>query len=137
MQKIGNRDTGPERKVRSMLHHAGYRFRKHARQLPGQPDILFTARRKAIFIHGCFWHHHSGCGAATLPKTRSEYWRMKFERTVARDERNTQSLQTQGWEVLVIWECEMRMAAGEVKRRLQDFLGPVRATRSREKGDSN
>lgn len=135
MQKIGNRDTGPERQVRSMLHHAGYRFRKHGRRLPGQPDILFTARRKAIFIHGCFWHHHVGCKGATLPKTRTDYWRRKLDRTMSRDEQNTRSLRAQGWDVLVIWECEMQRGLAEVKQKLEDFLGPVRVYDSPKRDD--
>jgi DNA mismatch endonuclease Vsr len=125
MRKIRDRDTGPERRVRSMLHQAGYRFRKHAAELPGKPDVVFKARRKAIFVHGCFWHHHSECRAGSLPRTRTDYWQQKLERTVTRDKRNISALESQGWQVLVIWECDLRDRPEKVKSKLHTFLGPT------------
>lgn len=125
MRRIGNRDTGPERRVRSMLHHAGYRFRTNIQALPGRPDIAFKARMKAIFIHGCFWHQHAACRDSTPPKTRTEYWQQKFASTIARDRRNLVALQDLGWDVFVVWECEMSKRPHDIESKLQEFLGPT------------
>ena len=84
MRRIRGRDTKPELKVRRLLYRLGYHYRLHAHELLGRPDIVFQPRRKAIFFHGCFWHHHEGCNAATIPKTRTAYWRRKFEANRAR-----------------------------------------------------
>jgi DNA mismatch endonuclease (patch repair protein) len=94
--------------VRRMLHAAGYRYRLHARDLPGKPDLVFPARRKVVFINGCFWHRHRGCPLARLPKSRTEFWTEKLERNRERDERNVAALRELGWEVLTVWECEVR-----------------------------
>ena len=106
MARVRGRDTAPERAVRSAAHSLGYRFRLHRRNLPGTPDLTFPRLRKVIFVHGCFWHRHAGCGRTTTPKTRAAYWREKFERNVERDRRNSARLGALGWEVLVVWECE-------------------------------
>lgn len=106
MARVGAKDTRPELAVRRLLHRLGYRYRLHRRDLPGRPDICFPGRRKAIFVHGCFWHRHDGCRRTTTPKTRTSFWKAKFERNVARDRMNLSDLGRLGWEVMVVWECE-------------------------------
>ena len=106
MARIRGKDTGPETAVRKALHAAGFRFRLHRRDLPGTPDILLVRQRVAIFVHGCFWHRHEGCGNATNPGTRTEFWQAKFAANVERDTRKTAALEAAGWRVVVIWECE-------------------------------
>src|SRR4051812_5907882 len=100
MSKVRSGDTKPEMVVRRLLHGEGYRYRLHDRRLPGSPDIVFASRRKAIFVHGCFWHRHPGCRRATTPKTRTSFWEAKFAANVARDQRQLQSLDKLGWNVL-------------------------------------
>lgn len=111
----------PELKVRSLVHRLGYRFRLHRKDLPGKPDLVFGPRRKVIFVHGCFWHFHT-CPASHLPKSNQEYWVPKLEMNKARDKKNLDALEAQGWQALVIWECEARDERALVKR-LKAFLG--------------
>ncbi|MCY3734244.1 MAG: very short patch repair endonuclease [Chloroflexi bacterium] len=106
MARIGSADTTPELAVRQLLHRLGYRFRLHRRSLPGTPDICFPRRKKAIFVHGCFWHRHEGCRRTTMPETRASFWQDKFQKNVARDRANLRDLGQLGWSVMVIWECE-------------------------------
>ena len=108
MRRVRSTDTTPERKVRSLLHNLGYRFRIHRLDLPGKPDIVLPKRRAVVFVHGCFWHRHQGCPRATTPASRQEYWLPKFRRTVDRDWKNQEELQRRGWNVLVVWECETK-----------------------------
>ncbi|QYO62776.1 very short patch repair endonuclease [Leptolyngbya sp. 7M] len=110
MSKIRAKDTKPEMIVRRLLHRAGYRYRLHRHDLPGKPDIVFGSRRKAIFVHGCFWHQHSdtACLDGRRPKSNPDYWNIKLARNIERDERNRAALMGQGWDILVIWECEVR-----------------------------
>jgi len=110
MSRIRPKDTGPELVVRSTLHSMGYRFRLHVKRLPGKPDIVLTKHRTVIFVHGCFWHRHEGCGYAYTPKSRQEFWAEKFRRNVERHQRVTEELRQLGWKVLVIWECEVSSA---------------------------
>jgi DNA mismatch endonuclease (patch repair protein) len=121
MGRVRSKDTRPEMTVRTMLHKAGYRYRLHTDTLPGRPDVVFPGRRKAIFIHGCFWHRHS-CPCATLPKSNRDYWEEKQARNSARDRKNLLALKKSGWSVLVIWECEIKNAK-KLHRRLLRFLG--------------
>ena len=121
MSKIRGRDTKPELAVRRIAHRLGFRFRLHRKDLPGRPDLVFSRHRLAVFVHGCFWHRHSGCKYSYEPKTRSKFWADKFERNVDRDRRNEQALRNLGWRVLVIWECETRNGA-IVERRLIEHL---------------
>jgi DNA mismatch endonuclease, patch repair protein len=127
----GNKGTNtkPELLLRSTLHAAGYRFRIHGRGLPGTPDLVFGRRKKAIWVHGCFWHSHPGCRFATVPKTRSEYWLPKLARNRERDAEHAACLSAMGWESLVVWECEMKDLAA-VNNLVQAFLGPVRHPKS-------
>ena len=125
MRAIRSSDTMPERLVRSWLHRAGYRFRKNFKDLPGKPDIVVTSRKKAIFIHGCFWHRHAGCSCFAMPKTRQDYWHEKLEKNVIRDSKNVSALEAAGWEVDVVWECELARFTATTER-LARFLGPTR-----------
>ncbi|MCY4673638.1 MAG: very short patch repair endonuclease [Bacteroidetes bacterium] len=123
MGRISSKDTKPEMMVRRLVHGMGYRYRLHARELPGRPDLVFRPRRKAIFVHGCFWHRHPGCSANRLPTTRREFWQHKLDGNVHRDRRNKEALEEMGWHVLVVWECETKdfdHLANEVRK----FLGP-------------
>jgi len=106
MARVGQKNTAPEIIVRKSLHRLGYRFRLHRRDLPGTPDIVLPKYRKVLFVHGCFWHRHPGCGKTTTPKTRTEFWAEKFRANVARDSAKEQALRDAGWEPLIIWECE-------------------------------
>jgi DNA mismatch endonuclease (patch repair protein) len=108
MSRIRSRNTKPEIIVRSALHRLGYRFRLHSSALPGHPDIVLPKYRTVILVHGCFWHHHSGCRFAYSPKSRRAFWRAKFLATQERDRRTTRLLKEAGWRVLVIWECQTR-----------------------------
>lgn len=121
MSAVGQRDTKPEMLVRRLLHSMNYRYRLHQKDLPGRPDIVFGTRRKAIFVHGCFWHRHPGCSKATSPKTRTEFWSEKFERNVERDLQVERRLVGIGWRSLVVWECETRTPDG-LSLKLRAFL---------------
>lgn len=123
MAAVRGKDTKPELIVRRLAHMAGYRYRLHCRDLPGRPDIVFPSRRRVIFVHGCFWHHHTGCRRATIPQTRADYWLAKFRRNRERDRIVESRLGELGWEVLVIWECEVGNVSA-VRQRLDAFLGP-------------
>jgi len=125
MRAIRAKDTGPELAIRRFLHGLGYRYRLHAADLPGRPDIVFRGRRKAIEVRGCFWHQHGskGCRNSVLPKSRGDWWRAKLGATVRRDQKNLAALELLGWQVLVIWECEV--AKPETRNRLINFLGAL------------
>ena len=125
MSGIRSKGMKPEMTVRRLLHSMGYRYRLHGRELPGKPDLVFPARRKVIFVHGCFWHQHAdpGCRIVRRPKSNREYWLPKLERNVARDAENRARLEELGWEVLVIWECEVR-AGSSFLARATEFLEP-------------
>lgn len=108
MSAIKGRDTKPEVLVRKLLHRLGYRFRIQRKDLSGKPDIVLPKHKTAIFINGCFWHRHAGCKYASTPSTNSEFWEKKFAANVKRDARNYAALREQGWNVLIIWECEVK-----------------------------
>lgn len=110
MSGIRGKDTKPEMVVRRLLHGMGYRYRLHAKDLPGRPDIVFRRRRLAIFVHGCFWHRHADpeCRLAPMPKSRIEFWTAKLEGNRARDQGNVASLEAMGWKVLVLWQCQLK-----------------------------
>ena len=122
MRAIKSKDTKPELAVRRVLHAMGYRFRLHTEDLPGRPDIVFRARKKAIFVHGCFWHRHPGCRYSTMPKTRTSFWEKKFEANVTRDRRVIESLVAEGWRVLVVWECQVRNEMDTLPATLVSFM---------------
>lgn len=123
MRRVRGRDTGPEMLVRRELHAMGYRYRLHARELPGRPDIVFRGRKKAILVHGCFWHRHPDpdCKLARLPKTRTSFWIPKLEGNRLRDIANAERLEAMGWRVLVVWECALRDRE-QLRNMLRDFL---------------
>ena len=123
MSNIRAKGMKPEMAVRRLVHAMGYRYRLHRRDLPGKPDLVFPGRRKVIFVHGCFWHQHSdpACRIARRPRSNQHYWLPKLERNVARDAEHQVQLSELGWDVLVIWECDL----GKDRRitdRIQGFL---------------
>ena len=122
MAGIRRHDTAPELAVRRIAHRMGLRFRLHRKGLPGRPDLVFPKHRLAVFVHGCFWHHHNGCPFAHIPKSRTTYWREKFDANAARDKRNEDDLSVLGWRVLVIWECEVKDEEF-VRARLEAYTG--------------
>jgi DNA mismatch endonuclease, patch repair protein len=123
MRAVKSGDTTPEMIVRRLVHGLGYRYRLRARDLPGQPDLVLPRLGKAIFVHGCFWHRHA-CGAGqSTPASRMEYWNAKFARNVLRDRSNLRKLRRLGWSVLVVWECQTRVARRDaLVSRLDRFL---------------
>lgn len=129
MAKIRSKDTAPELLVRRLLHSRGWRYRLHAKDLPGRPDIVFRSLRAAILVHGCFWHCHprAECQDSRLPKSNTAYWTPKLQRNVERDERAQQALAAQGWRVLVVWECELRDERA-LLARLESFLAETPPT---------
>ena len=116
MSRIKGKDTLPERIVRSLLHRMGYRFRLHAKTLPGKPDIAMPKHRLVVEIRGCYWHRHRGCSNCTTPSTRKGFWKSKFRATVGRDSRNARALKELGWRVVIVWECETKDSAILAKR---------------------
>lgn len=125
MRLIKKKNTGLELSVRKLIHKMGYRYRVHASDLPGTPDIIFRSRRKVIFCHGCLWHGHEGCKLNKPIKARPEYWQPKLKRNKARDLANYSALASQGWEVLIIWECEAKKLL-TLQKKIADYLGPTR-----------
>ncbi len=107
MNRIRSKDTAPELTVRSLLHRNGFRFRLHVKDLPGKPDIVLPKYKTVIEVRGCFWHRHPGCKIATTPSTNTEFWQKKFTQNVARDKENEEKLKQLGWNVIVIWQCEI------------------------------
>ncbi|WP_131858847.1 very short patch repair endonuclease [Bosea sp. BK604] len=122
MAGIRGGNTKPERLLRSMLHAAGLRFRLHARELPGRPDIVLPRHRTVILVHGCFWHRHRSCRFATIPASNADFWAGKFASNVARDAANEQGLLAAGWRVAVVWECALRRDPDSVAVALKDWL---------------
>ena len=107
MSRIRSKDTQPEMIVRKMLHNNGIRYRLHARDLPGKPDLSNKSKKFAIFVNGCFWHQHKGCKRASIPKSNTDYWIPKLEKNVNRLRENLETLDTMGYRTTVIWECEV------------------------------
>ena len=118
MAGIRSKDTKPEMAARRYLHARGFRYRLHARDLPGSPDLVLPKYRTAILVHGCFWHRHSGCRFATTPTSNVERWAAKFQANIARDAKKLASLEEAGWRVIVVWECELRQNPTERLQRL-------------------
>jgi DNA mismatch endonuclease (patch repair protein) len=108
MSRIRSTGTQPEETVRKFLFSRGFRYRKNDRRLPGRPDVVLPRYRAAIFVHGCFWHGHEGCPKFVQPKSNQDYWGPKLERNHLRDAENTSLLQSAGWRVKVVWECELK-----------------------------
>lgn len=108
MSRIRGKDTGPELLVRRELWGAGFRYRLQVKGLPGKPDLVLPKWKAVVFVHGCFWHRHSGCDNFRLPKTRPEFWDAKLRSNSARDAAATRRLIEEGWRVAVVWECALR-----------------------------
>lgn len=121
MSQVREKNTSPELKVRSLIHRLGFRFRLHRKDLPGTPDLVFPSRKKVIFVHGCFWHGHDCARGHRVPKTNSEYWIEKIHRNTVRDVKHQADLKALGWNVMVIWECEIRTPE-IVSRKIFHFL---------------
>lgn len=126
MSAVRSKNTNPELVVRRLLHRLGYRYQLHRRDLPGQPDLTFASRRKVVEVRGCFWHQHPGCPRASLPRTRQEWWRAKLQGNATRDTRNLALLEKSGWQVLVVWECQLTDMSS-LEALLVKFLGSAKA----------
>lgn len=121
MSLVKSKNTSPELAVRKLVFSMGYRYRIHGAELPGKPDLVFSRKKKVIFIHGCFWHRHQGCKKATTPATNTQFWLPKFARTVERDRKTLDALIERGWRSLVVWECELKNEEA-LSGRLREFL---------------
>ncbi|HWM93283.1 MAG TPA: very short patch repair endonuclease [Thermoanaerobaculia bacterium] len=124
MASARSKDTAPELKVRSFLHSAGFRFKLHPRSLPGKPDIVLVKWKSVVFVHGCFWHQHMGCKRVRKPKTNQDYWLPKLQGNQERDRVSSRLLREQGWQVHIIWECEVK------EEKLKDLVGAIKCRRS-------
>lgn len=116
MAAVKSKNTKPELVVRRLLHAAGYRFRLHRKDLVGKPDIVLPKYRTVVFVHGCFWHQHSACKSAARPASRQEYWEAKLDRNISRDASNRAQLEALGWQVIVVWECEIKAKEALLQR---------------------
>lgn len=121
MGRVKSRDTKPELVVRSLIHHLGFRYRLHAPDLPGRPDIVMSRLRKVVFVNGCFWHRHVGCPRSKLPHTRRAWWKDKLTRNFKRDIETQKQLQIEGWNVLVVWQCQIQDLS-QLEKSLREFL---------------
>ena len=121
MRAVRSRDTKPEMIVRRLLHRLGYRYRLHKTDLPGKPDIVFSSRKKVIFVHGCFWHGHSCKRGNRQPESNADYWRAKIARNVDRFAKQLEELSNAGWEELTLWECQLQKE-DSLKQMLKNFL---------------
>ena len=122
MSRIGSKNTKPEMLLRRLLFSMGYRYRVHHRIGAASVDLAFPKKLKAINVNGCFWHQHPGCVEASRPKTNSAYWRTKLQNNAHRDERNRQVIESRGWELLVVWECELERAKDTIASRVMEFI---------------
>jgi len=120
MSRIRSKDTTPERVVRSFLHRNGFRFRLHVKNLPGMPDIVLPKYKTVIEVRGCYWHRHEDCKYAYMPKTKVDFWQRKFAENVVRDQRTEQELRELGWNVIIVWECELNN-----KSKLDDIISQI------------
>ncbi len=121
MRAVKSRDTTPELAVRALLRPFAPGYRLHRKDIPGNPDIAYIARKQAIFVHGCFWHGHDCARGARAPKANAEYWRTKIAKNVARDAAHRAALAALNWRALIVWECELK-DVGALRRKLRDFL---------------
>lgn len=121
MAGIKGKNTKPEIVVRKLVHGMGFRFRLHRKDLPGSPDIVFPRLKKVIFVHGCFWHRHPGCRFAYTPKSNTQFWLDKLASNTRRDDLTQKALEAFGWEILIVWECEISNLAA-LALKLTAFL---------------
>ena len=124
MSAISSKGTGPEMKVRRLIHGMGYRYRLHSTKLPGRPDLVFASQKKVIFVNGCFWHQHDdpSCPIARLPKSHQDYWLPKLARNRDRDRKRFDQLKELGWSILILWECEIEGKKVDLEGRIKRFL---------------
>ena len=125
MFRIKGKDTSIEVKVRKYLFSLGFRYRKNDNRLPGKPDIILPKYHTVIFVHGCFWHRHQGCKYATTPKTRIEYWLPKFDRNVENDNIHREQLESAGWNVITLWECDIKNRFEETMNHVVSQLNKI------------
>ena len=119
MQAIKGKDSEIELLVRKFLHSRGFRFRLHQKELPGRPDVVLTKYNTVVFINGCYWHQHERCELSTMPKSRSEFWRDKLTKNKERDLRNIEKLETLGWNVVILWECDIQRKTETILKDLE------------------
>jgi DNA mismatch endonuclease (patch repair protein) len=125
MARVRGKDTRPEKRVRTIAHTLGLRFRLHRRDLKGTPDLVFPRYKIALFVHGCFWHQHPDCKRASMPATRRDFWTAKLNRNVARDREAVFQLRSEGWRVEIIWECQTKTTE-HIKKRLKKIFSDRR-----------
>jgi DNA mismatch endonuclease (patch repair protein) len=126
MSRVRSVDTKPERRVRSLIHRLGYRYRLHKNELPGKPDLIFPALGKLIFVHGCFWHGHRCPSGQNRPNSNTLYWTSKLDGNKKRDRTNNRKLRRLGWNILILWECQLNNEAA-LQERIEEFLGRRRS----------
>jgi len=122
MSKIRSKDTKPELVFRKALFNKGFRYRMHVKDLPGKPDIVLPKYKTVIFVHGCFWHYHENCSEGRIPDTNSKFWRDKLIKNVERDKKNQKGLEQKGWNVIVVWECEIEKKLKETLENVEKQL---------------
>lgn len=122
MSRIKGKNTKPEILLRSLLHKRGFRFRLHDKRLPGKPDIVLPKYQTVIFVNGCFWHRHQNCKYSYTPKSRQEFWLKKFEKTVSRDKEKRDLLSSMGWQVITVWECELKQETNQLVLGISNSL---------------
>ena len=122
MQNIRGKDTKIEVKVRSELFKRGFRFRKNDNRYPGTPDIVLPKYKTVIFVNGCYWHRHPGCKYATTPKTNAEFWNKKFQTNIKNDAENKSALEEAGWNVITLWECELKRDLAGVLNHVEEMI---------------
>lgn len=123
MSRIKGKNTKPELIVRKYLHANGFRFRLHDQALPGRPDIVLKKYQTIIFVHGCFWHRHPDCRYSTTPKSNQEFWNEKFTKTIENDLKHQSELKKEGWNIVVIWECELKR--GLIEKNLYQLVNSI------------
>ena len=128
MSRIKSADTAPELFVRSLLHHAGYRFRLHVKSLPGKPDIVLPKYKTVIEVRGCFWHMHKNCTQGRVPSTQKSWWEEKLTQNAIRDHNNYIQLRESGWRILIVWGCVFKGISNEMKACLDDILLDIIST---------
>jgi len=124
MSRIRSTNTKPEETVRKYLFSKGFRYRKNDLKLPGKPDIVLPKYKTVIFVNGCFWHKHEGCRYFVWPKNNADFWREKIERNIARDIQVYRLLESEGWRIIVVWECELKQ--GKAEERLMRLCEELR-----------
>ena len=129
MSMIKGKDTKPEVAVRKYLFSQGFRYRKNVKKMPGSPDIVLPKYKTCIFVNGCFWHRHKGCKYATTPSTNTDFWNGKFNKNVENDIRNRKALIELGWQVIVIWECEIKQ---DYLKKMDQIENQIKGTHSQE-----